>query len=101
MSRPTDVPAPGRPGGVVVPPVPEVDVDLRRFVRPGDTVVWGQAAGAPLALVQALVAQRDEVGPVRAFTVLAYDDLVRPAADTSAGPFRRPAPPSPPRPGGT
>ena len=61
-----------------MPDVPDVDLDLREYVRPGDTVVWGQGAGEPLALVGALVAQREQVGPVRGFAVLSYSDLVGP-----------------------
>lgn len=57
----------------------EADLDLARFVRPGDTVVFGQAAGQPLALTGALVAQREAVGPVRAFAVLTYDGAIEAA----------------------
>lgn len=37
-------------------------LDLAAWVRPGDLVLWGQAAAAPLALVETLVAQRHRVG---------------------------------------
>jgi len=54
-------------------------IDLSGLVRPGDTVVFGQAAGQPLALTGALVAQRETVGPVRAFAVLTYDRAIQAA----------------------
>ena len=37
------------------------------IVRPGDTVCWGQAAAEPLALTQALLAQRAAIGDFSAF----------------------------------
>jgi acetyl-CoA hydrolase len=54
------------------------DLDLARWVRPGDTVVWGQACGEPLTLTRALLDQRAAIGPFRCF-------LGIPATDT-AGP---------------
>lgn len=42
--------------------VPLDRLDWRQIVRPGDTVVWGQACGEPLALTQSLTARRHEVG---------------------------------------
>ena len=54
-------------------------IDLSGLVRPGDTVVFGQAAGQPLALTGALVEQREAVGPVRAFAVLTYDRAIQAA----------------------
>lgn len=55
---------------------PQPGIDLSGLIRPGDTVVFGQAAGQPLALTGALVAQRELVGPVRAFAVLTYDRAI-------------------------
>lgn len=68
----------GRTTRSLTKPILDVDLDLRDLVRPGDTVVWGQGAGAPLALIGALVAQRERIGPVRAFTVTSYDDAITP-----------------------
>ena len=34
------------------------DLDLSEFIRPGDRIVVGQAAGEPVTLTEALVAQR-------------------------------------------
>ena len=43
------------------------DLDLSRFIRPGDGIVWGQGAAEPLALTRALMEQSAQVGPVDAF----------------------------------
>lgn len=43
------------------------DLDLRRYVRAGDLVMWGQAAAEPVALTQRLVEQRAELGGVTCF----------------------------------
>lgn len=42
-------------------------LDLARFVRPGDTVVVGQASAEPLTLAEALVAQADRLGAITVF----------------------------------
>ena len=34
------------------------DLDLARFVNPGDSVIWGDSTGEPLPLSEALMAQR-------------------------------------------
>ncbi len=54
------------------------DLDLRRYVRPGDTVVWGQACAEPLTLTEALVAQRARLGGVRCFLGIGASDTLRP-----------------------
>lgn len=41
--------------------------DLSPWIRPGDTVIWGQANAEPLALTRALVAQRHQLGRLRVF----------------------------------
>lgn len=62
--------------------MPEVidaaDLDLARWVRPGDTVIWGQACAEPLTLTEALFAQRHAIGRFRAFLGLPASDTVRP-----------------------
>jgi acetyl-CoA hydrolase len=63
---------------VDVPDTDEVDLDLRRWIRPGDTVLWGQGTAEPVPLVRALIAQRAEIGPVRVFAGLAYTSYLRP-----------------------
>jgi acyl-CoA hydrolase len=42
-------------------------LDFRDFVRPGDQLMWGQAAAEPAALIDALVRQRAAIGAFRAF----------------------------------
>lgn len=36
-------------------------LDLGRFLRAGDRIVWGQACGEPTTLVEALIARADSV----------------------------------------
>lgn len=43
------------------------DIDLTTLVRPGDTVVWGQACAEPRTLTRALAQQRKAIGPIRCF----------------------------------
>ena len=43
------------------------DLDLSRFIRAGDTIVWGQSAAEPLALMQAYVAQRHRFARTQVF----------------------------------
>lgn len=38
------------------------ELDIAAFVRPGDTILWGQAGAEPLPLIEALIAQRHRVG---------------------------------------
>jgi acyl-CoA hydrolase len=44
-----------------------VALDLTRYIRPGDTVAWGQACAEPLTLTETLAAQRARLGGVRCF----------------------------------
>jgi acyl-CoA hydrolase len=53
-------------------------LDLARYIRPGDTVAWGQACAEPLTLTQALADQRKELGGVRCFTGISSSPAVRP-----------------------
>ncbi|MDW5611844.1 acetyl-CoA hydrolase/transferase family protein [Mycolicibacterium sp. D5.8-2] len=43
------------------------------FLAPGDGVWWGQAAAEPRPLVDALLAQSAQIGPIRAFTGLSWN----------------------------
>lgn len=56
-----------------VPTVPAASIDLSRFVRPGDTVLWGQGAGEPLSLTGALAEQAERLGGVVGFVGLTYN----------------------------
>ena len=53
-------------------------LELSRYVRPGDTVVWGQACGEPLSLTEALIAQRANLPGVCCFLGIPCSDTVRP-----------------------
>lgn len=49
-------------------------IDLREFVRPGDTVAWGQAGAEPRGLIGALLLQAPGLGGVTAFVGMTFDD---------------------------
>lgn len=54
-------------------------LDLTAHIRPGDTVMWGQASAEPLTLTERLVEQRAELGGVRCFVgMLAAATSIRP-----------------------
>lgn len=57
------------------------DLDLRRHVRPGDLVMWGQASAEPLALTERLVEQRAELGGVTCFVGMTSGTLTPEHAD--------------------
>lgn len=42
-------------------------LDLSQFVRPGDTITWGQTCSEPRALTRLLVEQADRIGDLRCF----------------------------------
>jgi acyl-CoA hydrolase len=49
--------------------LPDVgDLDLASYIRPGDTVAWGQACAEPVTLVEALAEQRQRLGGIHCFT---------------------------------
>lgn len=52
-------------------------VDLDRYIRPGDLVVWGQGCAEPLSLAEALADQREQLGGVRCFTGISQSSAVR------------------------
>jgi acetyl-CoA hydrolase len=58
--------------------VAAVDLDLARFIRPGDAVVVGQACAEPLTLTEALAAQRAAIGGCRVFLGPAFAGTFRP-----------------------
>ena len=53
-------------------------LDLTRYIRPGDLVVWGQACAEPLTLTEALASQRKELGGIRCFTGISSSAAVHP-----------------------
>lgn len=58
---------------------PRPALDLVEHVRPGDTVVWGQACAEPRTLTEQLMGRRARIGPFRCF-------LGIPAAGTAVRP---------------
>ncbi|WP_336965262.1 acetyl-CoA hydrolase/transferase family protein [Sphingobium aquiterrae] len=54
-------------------------VDLSPFLRPGDSVIWGQGTGEPLTLTESLVAQRAELGPLSVFVGACFSQTLQPA----------------------
>jgi acyl-CoA hydrolase len=59
------------------------DLDLSRWIRPGDGLVWGQACAEPVTLTAALTRQAAGLGPLTAFIGTAYTDAFDPAAAPS------------------
>lgn len=59
------------------------DLDLARFLRPGDRVVLGQACGEPTTLVEALIDQGAAIGGLSAFIATSFSGLLTPAAADS------------------
>ena len=55
-------------------------LDLGRFLRPRDRIVWGQACGEPTTLVEALIAQAASIGPLSAFAASSFSGLLDVAA---------------------
>jgi len=52
-------------------------LDLAAIVRPGDSVIWGQANAEPLPLTQALMAQRHAIGTFGVFLGVTYSDTLK------------------------
>jgi len=53
--------------------------DLARWLRPGDTVLWGQAHAEPQTLTGALVEQRHRLGRLRLMLGLGASQVLQPA----------------------
>jgi acyl-CoA hydrolase len=49
-------------------------IDFGKYLSQGDGVWWGQAAAEPRPLVDALIAQNAQIGPIRTFTGLSWND---------------------------
>lgn len=54
-------------------------LDLKRVIRPGDRIVWGQGTGEPLSLTEALVQQRAALGGVGVFIGATFSQTLQPA----------------------
>jgi acyl-CoA hydrolase len=53
-------------------------LDLTQYLRPGETVAWGQACGEPVSLTEALMAQRASLPGTRCFLGISCSDTVQP-----------------------
>jgi len=63
---------------MTITPGDAVALDLTRYIRPGDMVVWGQACAEPVTLTTALAAQRGRLGGIRCFTGICGSAAARP-----------------------
>ena len=68
---------PRRPGASPLPPASTLD--LSRWIRPGDTVLWGQFSAEPVTLVRAYAAQRHAFARSRAFLGVGLAGTLEPA----------------------
>jgi acetyl-CoA hydrolase len=53
-------------------------IDLARWIRPGDTVLWGQANAEPVSLVRALAEQRHRFARTRVFLGVGLSGAMEP-----------------------
>jgi acyl-CoA hydrolase len=51
-------------------------LELSRFIRPGDHIVWGQACGEPTTLVEALLAQAESIGQLSGFAATSFSGVL-------------------------
>jgi acyl-CoA hydrolase len=51
-------------------------LDLGAFLRPGDHIFWGQACGEPTTLVEALIAQAENIGDLSAFAATSFSGIL-------------------------
>ena len=51
-------------------------LDLRAYLRRGDHIVWGQACGEPTTLIEALIAQADDIGWLSAFAATSFSGIL-------------------------
>ena len=56
------------------------DLDLTRWIRPGDGLVWGQGCAEPVTLTQRLMSQASELGAIGAFVGATFAGAVEPEA---------------------
>jgi acyl-CoA hydrolase len=57
-------------------------LDLSRYLRAGDRIVWGQACGEPTTLVEAFIRQAADIGRLSAFTATSFSGLLTAEATT-------------------
>ena len=61
----------------------EGELELARWILPGDGVVFGQACAEPTVLVDALIGQAAQIGSLRAFVGLTWGDRINDEASDS------------------
>jgi acetyl-CoA hydrolase len=54
------------------------EIDLRSYIRPGDTVLIGEATAEPRSLVERLIEQRHQLAPLRVFVGVSFTGLLKP-----------------------
>ncbi|MES0874289.1 acetyl-CoA hydrolase/transferase family protein [Sinimarinibacterium thermocellulolyticum] len=52
------------------------ELDLGRYLRRGDRIVWGQACGEPTTLIETLIEQADDIGELSAFAATSFSGLL-------------------------
>jgi acyl-CoA hydrolase len=55
-------------------------LDLRKFLKPGDNIFWGQACGEPTTLIEALIRTADDIPGLSAFAATSFSGLLTPEA---------------------
>jgi len=58
--------------------ISDAALDLREFIRHGDTITWGQACGEPQTLTELLMAQRHQLAPFTVFLGIPAAPTCRP-----------------------
>jgi acyl-CoA hydrolase len=61
-----------------VTPESSAGLDLRRYIRSGDHVLWSHACGEPLTLIETLIAQRASLGCVGGFAATSFSNVLKP-----------------------
>ncbi|MGH8170553.1 MAG: hypothetical protein ACRETJ_08470, partial [Steroidobacteraceae bacterium] len=51
-------------------------LDLSRYLRPGDRIVWSHACAEPTSLVEALIAQAEAIGPLAVFAATSFSGVL-------------------------
>ena len=59
------------------------ELDLSQLLKPGDHIVFGQACGEPVTLVEALIAQGADIPGLKAFIATSFSGLFTPETDAS------------------
>jgi len=55
------------------------ELELARFVQPGDAIMLGQACGEPTTLIEALIAQGQGIGGLDAFIATSFSGIFTPS----------------------